>query len=272
MLLETFLPILVIFFLQENGLTQTILYIIIVLGFFLLTAWKRPYNSKLQMRILLFNQGSKVVMGVIAAIFAINNKTQTIPEERINSIGFMLILLIFIVMGINLAISLWIIIISFYQRIKEWRSRRQREHSNLQVRNTEVNPTTHNFIDEQQSPSNFIKSISDLPMDSNLPIHDRAKNGNETSNFAKSISELPKDSNLQFRNGDKNGNEEQLQPAPQSKQSLIFKEADTENESKRNIRIRPVENNFMLDLIWLNRPSTQIDSFKQNKTKKKRKK
>ena len=108
-------------------------------------------------------------------------------------------------------------------------------------------------------------------MDSNLPIHDRAKNGNETSNFAKSISELPKDSNLQFRNGDKNGNEEQLQPAPQSKQSLIFKEADTENESKRNIRIRPVENNFMLDLIWLNRPSTQIDNFKQNKTKKKRK-
>ena len=114
-----------------------------------------------------------------------------------------------------------------------------KRHTNLQIRIPEVSPTTHNFIDEQ-SPSNFVKSISDLPMDSNLQLRDRVKTSKE----------------------------EQTQPAPQSKLSLIFKETDTENESKKNIRISPVENNFMLSLIWLNKPRTQIDNFKQNKTKK----
>ena len=213
MLLETFLQVLVIFFFQDNRLAQAIMYLIIVLGFFSLSAWKRPYKSKRQMKILLLNQGNKVVMGIFAVIFGINAKVQFVSIELITGMGFILILLILIVMGINLAMALRIIIISFYQRIKEWRSRRQRAHSNLRSGNAEMTPTTNNFIDEQ-TPSNFARSSSDLPMDQNL----------------------------QLRNRDRNGDEEHLKSAPQSKQSLILEKVHTNHDSKRNIRIWPIEN------------------------------
>ena len=149
MLLETFLQILVIFFFQENGLTQAILYIIIVLGFLILSAWKRPYKSNLHMAILLLNQGSKLVMGIIATLFGMNDKIQFISSELITLMGLILMLLILIV--INFAISLLIVVISPYERIKEWRSRRQKEHSNFRIRSGEISPKKQNFLDEPRS-------------------------------------------------------------------------------------------------------------------------
>ena len=178
MLLETFLQILVIFFFQENGLTQAILYVIIVLGFFFLRAWKRPYKSKLQMGILLLNQGSKVVMGIIATLFGMNDKIQFISSELITLMGLILMLLILIVMGINLVVSFLIVIVSFYKRIQEWRSKRKKQQSNLQVRKTKMNPKTHYFIDEQ-SPSSFERSSLDLAVNPNLQARYRHENGNE---------------------------------------------------------------------------------------------
>ena len=213
MFLETFLQILVIFFFQDNGLTQAILYIIIVLGFLILSAWKRPYKSNLHMAILLLNQGSKIVMGMIAAIFGINDIIQFISLELINLIGLILMLLILIVMGINLVVSFLIVIISFYERIQEWRLRRKIEHSHRRARNAEMNPKTHNFIDEQ-SPS-----------------------------FGRSSLDLHADSNLQVRSRDENGHEERMRPSLESKHSLKHKKAHTNNDSKRtNIRWH-IENN-----------------------------
>ena len=179
MLLETFLQILVIFFFQDNGLTQAILYIIIVLGFFLLSAWKRPYKSSLHQAILLLNQGSKLVMGIIAAVFGINDKLQCISEELTNLMGLILMLLILIVMIINLAISLLMIIISSYEKIKEWRSRRRGNHSNLSARNIEINAQKQNFVEEQSPSSKFEQSSLDLHADSNVQANQLDQNSNE---------------------------------------------------------------------------------------------
>mgnify|MGYP001292126625 CR=1 FL=1 len=178
MLLETFLQILVVFFFQNNGLTQAFLYIIIVLVLFSLSAWKRPYKSKLHMGILLLNQGTKLVMGIIATIFGINDLIQFISSELINLIGFVLILLIVIVMGINLAVSLLIVILSNYYRIKEWRSKRKKERSNFRARRTERASKKHDYMDER-SPSKLEQSSLDFHVNSKGHAHQQVQNSEE---------------------------------------------------------------------------------------------
>ena len=181
MLLEAFLQILVIFFLQDYGLIQSILYIIIVFGFFLLSAWKRPYESKVNQAIVLVNQGSKVVMGIFGVIFGINEKTQTITEDQINLMGFILMILILAVVIINLAISFLILIISFYETIKEkWRSRRKKEHSKAKnSRSEEIDSSKQNFVDETGSASKLQQSSNNLHIGSNMQAHQPDQNSSE---------------------------------------------------------------------------------------------
>ena len=181
MLLESFLQILVIFFFQESGLTQAILYIIIVLGFFLLSAWKRPYKSNLNQAIVLVNQGSKVVMGVFGVIFGINEKTQTISEDQINLLGLGLMILILVVVIINLAISFLILIKSFYETIKEkWISRRKKEHSKTKSsRSKEIETTKQNFVDEPSSTLKLPSSSHNLHASSNKQTHQHDHNSRE---------------------------------------------------------------------------------------------
>ena len=177
MLLETFLQILVIFFLQDYGLTQAILYIIIVFGFFLLSAWKRPYRSKLNQAIILVNQGSKVVMGVFGVIFGINDKTHSISEDQISRLGFVLIILILVVVVINLAISLLIVLISFYESIQEWRSRRKTRAKSS--RSEAINSSKQNFVDESSPASNIQQSSHDLHVGSSIQEHEHNQNSSE---------------------------------------------------------------------------------------------
>ena len=127
------------------------------------------------MRILLLNQGTKLVMGIIVTIFGINDLIQFISSELINLIGFVLILLIFIVMGINLAVSFLIVIISIYERIKEWRSRRKKEHSNFRARRAKRVSKKHNYMGEQ-SPSKLEQSSFDFHVDSNVRAHQQDQN------------------------------------------------------------------------------------------------
>ena len=75
------------------------------------------------------------MIGTFATIFEINNITQTISEDQISLLGTILMILILIVMIINLAISLLIIIVSFYETIKaKWRSRRKKNILRRKVR------------------------------------------------------------------------------------------------------------------------------------------
>ena len=80
--------------------------------------------------------------------------------------GFVLILLILIVMGLNLVVSFLLVIHSFYERIKEWRLRLKTEHSNLRAKNLKINLNKHNFL-EEQSQSKVEESSIDLHADSN---------------------------------------------------------------------------------------------------------
>ena len=211
MLLETFLQILMIFFFQENGLAQSMLYMIIVLAFFSLSAWKRPYKSNIQTMILLLNQGSKLAMGIIAAIFGINEMFRFLSSDLINLMGFILILLILIVMGLNLVVSFLLVIHSFYERIKEWRSKLKKEHSNVQAKNRKTYLKKNNFL-EEPSPSKI-----------------------EESSF-----ELHRDSNEQVRQPRILVPERRLRPVLQSMQSLHVKKV---HRSKRNNRVFQFNNN-----------------------------
>ena len=96
--------------------------------------------------ILLLNQECKLAMGIIAAIFGINDTFQFLSSDLINLMGFVLILLILIVMGLNLVVSFLLVIHSFYERIKEWRLRLKTEHSNLRAKNLKINLNKHNFL------------------------------------------------------------------------------------------------------------------------------
>ena len=209
MLLEIFLQILVIFFFQDNGLTQAILYIVIVTAFFSLSAWKRPYKSKVNMAIFLVNQGSKIVMGIFAAIFGINDKIEFISADLISLMGLVLMLLILIVMGINLLVSLLLVLVSIYERIQEWRSKCKKGGS--KKKSEEIKTKKHNFMDEQY-PSRLSRlELSSLDLHVELNVRERQHNQKE--------------------------NEEQSRTSPRSKQPLMFRKVHRKKESKRNIRM-----------------------------------
>ena len=118
MLLETFLQILIIFFFQDNGLSQAILYTIIIAVSIVLIAWQRPYRSKLQMGILLLNQASKAVMGIHAILLGVDSTIQFLSPESIEAMGSVLTILILTVIGINSLLSIGILLVSLFQSIK----------------------------------------------------------------------------------------------------------------------------------------------------------
>ena len=151
MLLESFLQILVVFFLQQNGVTQALLYTIIVIVFVTLCAWHRPYKSKLQMALLLLNLISKAVMGIMAIIFGLNDILRFISQLLFDLMGATLGLLILVVIGTNFLISIMIMIISIYEWVKEWRKRSKMRRPNPQGENTKskkINPR-NTFVTEQ---------------------------------------------------------------------------------------------------------------------------
>ena len=118
MMFESFLLVLLVFFFQDYGVAQAIIYTILTLLYVVIIAWQRPYKSKFQLILLLINQISKVGMGVISVIIGINEQTNSIPQESITQMGNALILLIVIVIGINLLISLLITAVELIRGIR----------------------------------------------------------------------------------------------------------------------------------------------------------
>jgi uncharacterized membrane protein YfhO len=87
-----------------------------------LIAWQKPFKSKVQTGILLLNQTTKILMGIMAILLGANDKSQFISSILISLIGYILIALIMIVVGINLLISIAMIIVSIYKMIKVLKS------------------------------------------------------------------------------------------------------------------------------------------------------
>ena len=123
MLLEMVLLIFLDFFFQDYGLAQAIIYTVLTLVYVCLIAWQRPFKSRLQTAILLLNQSTKIVMGIMAIIFGANEQTKSISPQVISYLGYSLIVLILSVLGINLIISIALIIVSIYKKIKQLRSK-----------------------------------------------------------------------------------------------------------------------------------------------------
>ena len=118
MLLQNFLMILLIFFFQNYGLAQAIVYTILTLLYVAIIAWQRPYKSKFQLVLLLINQISKVAMGIIAIMIGVNERTNSIPQTVMTKAGTALMSLIIVVIGINLVIALLITGIELFQGVR----------------------------------------------------------------------------------------------------------------------------------------------------------
>ena len=165
MLLESSLQILVVFFLQDSGLAQAILYTIIGLVYIALTASQIPYKSKFQMALLLLNQISKAVMGIIAILFGLNDKIQFLSSSLNDLIGFVLMLLILIVIGINFLISMIIMFHALYRSINAWRASSKKKCDNTQRRagaHIKINHKKKNPTAYQSQPKNEEDSMDDL--------------------------------------------------------------------------------------------------------------
>ena len=118
MTLQNFLLILLVFLFQNYGLPQAIIYTIFTIAYVIIIAWQRPYKSKLQLIILLLNQVSKIAMGIIAIMIGVNEQTNSIPQPAITQMGYALILLIVVVIGLNVLIALIITAIALYGGVK----------------------------------------------------------------------------------------------------------------------------------------------------------
>ena len=152
MLSVTFIQILIVFFFQESGLFQAFLYTLVAIVFTFLTAWQRPYKSRLQMVILLVNLISKLIFGLLAIIFGINERTESISLTSANNLGFVLVILILFVIGVNLVISVVLMVIPFWKAIKEWRAKRLKKASRVQKKRADISYKLQNLmLDQSQS-------------------------------------------------------------------------------------------------------------------------
>ena len=105
------------------------------------------------------------------------------------------------------------------KKIKEWRSRRQREHSNFGVRSREISRKKQNFLDEPR-PSRFEHPSLDLHADSNQHTHQRHIYGNE----------------------------ERMRPTPRLKQTPMLKKVRRNHDSKENGRRCQIETNSISEI------------------------
>ena len=145
---NNFLLILLVFLLQNYGLVQSIVYTIITVIYVGLVICQRPLKSKVQTGILLMNQGCKIIMGVIAIIFAVNDFTQMLSQSVFDTLGVVLIVLILAVIVISVLISVVILIASIYKAISKCIKRTRvplSNKGNIRKTNNSINEkTAHN--------------------------------------------------------------------------------------------------------------------------------
>lgn len=148
MTLQSLLLIFNAFFLQNFGLIQAIIYTVLTLLYFISILWKKPFSSKVQTGMLLFNQAAKIAMGAIAIALGVNERTQTLSQEAVSSMGLALIVLISSVIGINALISVMITLVSTFIEIKKWCAKRKNKNKKLPTKRIKLDPgATRQLLD-----------------------------------------------------------------------------------------------------------------------------
>ena len=129
------LMVLIVFLFQDHGLAQAIMYTVTTLMYVCLIIWQRPYKSKAQTALLLLNQTSKIGLGIVAIMLGVNEKTQSISAAAVTQMGYSLILMIVIVIGINLIIALGITVVTLYEGVKKKLMMLKASRANRQKKN-----------------------------------------------------------------------------------------------------------------------------------------
>ena len=135
---QNLLVIFILFFFQNNGIMQAVLYTILTSAYIALLIIKRPYKSRVQTAILILNNICKIIMGIVAALLGINEKTSIISQNIITHLGSVLIYMIMGAIGLNSLIGLAMTVYSIYQQIRQRiRTYRERKASQKKTGKTE---------------------------------------------------------------------------------------------------------------------------------------
>ena len=118
-LLQNFLVICILFFLQDSGIAQAVLYTLLTIAFLLLILIKRPYKSAVQTGILTLNNLCKITMGIIAILLGIHEKSEYLSQSSLTDIGSVLIYMIMAAIGINSIIGLVLTIREIYEMVRK---------------------------------------------------------------------------------------------------------------------------------------------------------
>ena len=128
--LQSALIILLVFSFQDVGLAQAIAYTAIAIALLIGVAGFKPFKSKIQTSILIFNQLIKIVMGMLATILGIDDFYLSLSSDSRTAIGSGLIILIIIGVGANALMGLGLIIQQIVERImyclRAYRARKER--------------------------------------------------------------------------------------------------------------------------------------------------
>ena len=196
MMAVDFLMILLVFFFQNYGLAQAIIYTILTIGYVAIIAWQRPFKSPFKLIVMLLNQSSKAIMGIIAVVFGINEKTNSIPEDSINRMGTFLIVLIVTVIAINLVVAVLITAVETFNKIREL-VRQVRPYlskklkSKIFPKKSKAKARQQNQVEENQNWSS-VKSINLQPLSNSGAVSPSnsevaSPNYSEDSNFSERV-------------------------------------------------------------------------------------
>ena len=154
--LQTMLVSFIIFFMQDLGLLQAATYTAIAVFFLGHVAYYKPFKSRIQTSILIFNQLIKIVMGIMAIILGIDDFCLKLPKESRTSIGSGLIILIIIGVAANALVGIVLVFSEIWQMVARCiRARRGRKGKsiNYDVSNKKESAKNNSESDHQLESS-----------------------------------------------------------------------------------------------------------------------
>ena len=108
--LQSLVVVLVLFLVQDLGVMQALFYMGAAIAVLIGVIYYKPFKSRLQIGLMIFNQLIKITMGLLATILGIDDYYQNLSHDVRTSIGTALIILILVGVGSNALIGVLLVI------------------------------------------------------------------------------------------------------------------------------------------------------------------
>ena len=127
-MVEDFIIIFIIVFLQDYGLAQAIIYFVIILIMFVLgVIIYQPFENRVSKYLFIMDSSTKLILSFLALLIGINESTNTISSGGIDVFGIIMIALVIVVFVVSGIVAVGTLILSIKEEWKKFKESKKRK-------------------------------------------------------------------------------------------------------------------------------------------------